>query len=342
VCLYITGVKTERTWTLTRYPNLYRHKSGTYYARITSADKKTWRSLKTETLSIARARFAKLIEEEEKRKELQREHGVADERETFASAIRKYTEKQISDPSLKPATRFYYQQIEKALIKSLDKFGDLELSKVTEAPCLTWAAAFAKQASPTRFNNTIAQVKNVFAEAVKSGVRFTNPGDALKRLRPTQKNLFTRLPNKKQFRAWVATMRKAGGRFSADCADFVEFLAYSGLRKSEAQYVRWEHCDLTRGELLVVGDPETATKNGEIRRVPIIPALADLLQRMKADTELDTRPGSPVLQVREAQKAMDSAGKKHKIPRITHHDLRIYLQQLASNQAWISPLSRAG
>jgi len=47
-------VKTSgKTWTATRYNHLYRHKSGTYYARLRIAGKQTWQSLGTDLLSVA-------------------------------------------------------------------------------------------------------------------------------------------------------------------------------------------------------------------------------------------------------------------------------------------------
>jgi len=62
----------------------------------------------------------------------------------------------------------------------------------------------------------------------------------------------------------------------------VEFLAYSGLRtNSEAIWVRWEDIDWQQKMMILRGHPETGTKNSEIRRVPIIPAMENLLWRMK-------------------------------------------------------------
>jgi integrase len=64
---------------------------------------------------------------------------------------------------------------------------------------------------------------------------------------------------------------KSGG-WGPRVADLVEFLAYSGLRiKSEALWVTWDDIDWKQKEIIVRGDPVTATKNSEIRRVPIIP-----------------------------------------------------------------------
>lgn len=65
-------------------------------------------------------------------------------------------------------------------------------------------------------------------------------------------------------------------------ADLVEFPAYSGMRiKSEALWVKWGDVDWARKEIIVRGDPVTATKNGEIRRVPIIKDMENLLIRLK-------------------------------------------------------------
>lgn len=57
----------------------------------------------------------------------------------------------------------------------------------------------------------------------------------------------------------------------------MEFLAYTGCRVDEARWVLWSHVDRQRGELVIHGDPETATKNSTVRRIPIIKPLADLL-----------------------------------------------------------------
>lgn len=38
----------QKTWTLTRYPSMYRHKSGRLYARLTIGGKRTFRALGTD------------------------------------------------------------------------------------------------------------------------------------------------------------------------------------------------------------------------------------------------------------------------------------------------------
>ena len=68
-------------------------------------------------------------------------------------------------------------------------------------------------------------------------------------------------------------------------------------------------------------DPETATKNWTVRRVPLIPDARALFERVRSDRpgeSLDTK----VFRVSECQKALDRACKKIGADRITHHDLR--------------------
>jgi hypothetical protein len=53
----------------------------------------------------------------------------------------------------------------------------------------------------------------------------------------------------------VSTIRDARSRFSKDCADPLEFLAYTGLHTGEAKWLRLDLRDFDRGEILVAGCP---------------------------------------------------------------------------------------
>jgi integrase len=116
-------------------------------------------------------------------------------------------------------------------------------------------------------------------------------------------------------------MRNGHGRHSNDSADLAEGLAYTGLRLGEAGAVELRDVDLATGEVVVRGDATTATKNWELRRVPLIPDALALFQRM-----LGERTGEPLdaklFSVRECQKTLDRACNKVGTDRITHHDLR--------------------
>jgi len=101
--------------------------------------------------------------------------------------------------------------------------------------------------------------------AVEAGARYDNPAIHIKRKKIRQKLL--QLPSQEKFPELVATIRKADGAWGKKCADLVEFLAYSGCRKGEAARVEGQHCDFAKGEITILGDPVTGTKNWEIRRV---------------------------------------------------------------------------
>jgi integrase len=132
------------------------------------------------------------------------------------------------------------------------------------------------------------------------------------------------LPDDDTFQELVAEIENGGGGSSKHCANLVRFLAYGGFRKTEAANVTWEECSLAKGMITVKGHPETGLKNrpaGEVRLVPMIPEMREFLDRLRK--ERPTEPSTtPIMQVRECQKAMDRAAKVIGMPRVTHHDLR--------------------
>ena len=95
----------------------------------------------------------------------------------------------------------------------------------------------------------------------------------------------------------------AGAWCSRDCADFLRGLAFTGCRKGEASEIRWRDVDFAAGKIVVRGDAETGTKNGTVRRVPMIPDARALFERMRSE-RADESPDAKVFQVNEAQKAM--------------------------------------
>ena len=89
---------------------------------------------------------------------------------------------------------------------------------------------------------------------------------------------------------------------------------------SEAVWVTGEDIDWTRKEIIVRGDPVTAIKNSETRRVPILPDMENLLARMRE--RLGSFGKGPVLQVGRCNEALARACQEIGISKLTHHDLR--------------------
>lgn len=309
----------SKAWVSTSTPHLYRHKSGTYYGRLIIGGSPTWRSLKTKVLSVAKPALSELLQDNDYRNELSKETEVTDKM-TGAEALTLRESQMANDPSTKKSTKEYWKAIVATLKKTWPAFSTLEMRRITVEQCETWAGKTSKLMSPTRFNNTLLVLKSLFKIAIKHGVRRTNPAMSVKRARVRRKDLSNKLPDKTRFAKWVAELRKAKGPSTQNAADLVEFLAYTGLRRREAKHVQWKHCDFTRGEILVLGNPEDGTKNGSFRRVPMIPAARQLLERLR-----DARTPAPndyVLKVGTASKSMKRAAAAIGMEPLIHHELR--------------------
>jgi integrase len=305
-------------WQKTPYANLVRYKSsGIYFARFRVRGKLIRRSLKTSQMSVAKLRLADLEKQERQRAEHQT--AVADGTMAFADALAIYKQRLAGDGSLKPRSKVYREERIAALLKSWPGLAKADTRKISKSDCLTWAADYGQKAAPSNFNNTVGTLRLVLEIAVEAGARYDNPARFIKRLRVLPKKL--QLPSEDQFVALVEAIEKADGGYNHRCANLVRFLAFGGFRKGEAAAVTWGDCDFDKGEIVVRGDIETGTKNWSIRRVPMIPEMRSLLERLRGERPEET-PQTPVMRVQECQGAINSACKKLGIARFTHHDLR--------------------
>ena len=309
--------KPTKTWERTRLQYLVRHQSGRYYARVFSGGKEVWKSLKTSHFGVAQARLAEFLKEHRQR--VSNRNGEVSGKMTFGEAAEIHLQNLEDDLSIKPRTRHYWRQRLAALLKSWPGLNDIEIRKITQAECKRWASGYAKTASPTNYNNTVALLRHVLNVAVETGVIYANPGIALKRAAIRSRQI--ELPSTDKFNALIGEMNAGSSRHSRNCADFALGLAVTGMRKSEANALEWRDIDLEAGEIVVRGDTETGTKNWELRRVPLIPDARALFQRMRSQCEAEPLDAKVFL-VRECQKALDRACKKVGTGRITHHDLR--------------------
>jgi integrase len=309
--------KSTKTWQKTRKPNLLRHKSGRYYARAFAGGKEVWQSLKTSHYSVAQAKLAEFLKEHRER--VSNGNGEGSAKMTFGEALKIHQQNLADNVTIKPATRHYWNQIFVALLKSWPGLADREIRRITKTDCKEWARAFRKVASPTRYNNTVAGLRHVFEVAKDARIIYGNPAEKLERVPVRAKQLT--LPSGDEFLRLVDAVEHAGAWCSRDCADFLRGLAFTGCRKGETNQITWRDVDFDAGEIIVRGDPETATKNWTVRRVPLIPDAHALFERMRNE-----RPSEPldekVFRVGECQKALDRACKTVGADRITHHDLR--------------------
>ena len=317
--------KTAQTWEKTRLSNLVRHKrSGGYYARAYANGKEVWRTLKTTHFSVAEARLAEFLKEHRQKRNAHADASSA--KLTFAAAAEIYLQRLSGSVSIKRRTRECYVETLAALKKSWPALVDMEVRWLTPTQCRDWAARFAKGSSPTRFNHTVAILRHVLDVAIECGVIYSNPASTLKR-KPTRQKELT-LPTRAQFAACIRTMETAGSRDSRNCADLAQGLAFTGCRIGEAGQIEWRDLEFDNGMVVVRGDPQEATKNSEVRRVPMITEARQLFERIRSNRSNEPRDAKVFL-VRECQKSMDRAAARVGMLRITHHDLRHFFATVA-------------
>jgi integrase len=169
------------------------------------------------------------------------------------------------------------------------------------------------------FNKTVQTLRSILDIPIKAGIRYDNSAQFIKAMKVRLKPL--QLPSRVQFHELVKFVRAINKRFSNDAADLIEFLAFGGFRKSEAQNIRWSDCNFERGEILVRRDEETGTKKRTVRIVPMIPEMRRFLEQIKTKrpNELDD---VKVMRVSQFSGSLANACRKLSIPHISHHDLR--------------------
>lgn len=312
-----------KTWNKTSVQGILRHKSGGLYARIYQGGKEKWLSLRTPIMEIAKQRLREKVGELETSAKAKASAHVG--RMTMGDCFNLF-EKHVQEgwslkgrnvrgrKKIQPSSIHYRLQTIRALKKSWPELVDMDVRKVSFEDCERWANTYSKQVSPTRFNNTLDTLRYVLDEALKCHARQDNPALKVGRCSVRQKNLV--LPSRSNFLKFIESIQTAGGARSHQCAELVQFLAFTGARLNEAKNVEWKDIDFKGGTITL-----RVTKNGEIRKVPMIPNARKLLEKMRNE-RADENLSTPVLQVNEAQKSMNHAAQKVGISRITHHDLR--------------------
>ena len=310
----------DSKWSKTQYANLIRYApSGIYFARIRVQGKLILKSLKTSRISVAKLRLADLEKEERQKAENQTGIAVASGKMTFSDAVALYRERLKADANLKPRSKEYREERIGAILKSWPELKDRDVRQISKHDCQEWARRFSQKGSSIAFNNTIGTLRLILDIAVEGGVRYDNSARGLKRKKVVVRR--PELPRHEDFLKFVDEIENRGRSSCYQAADLVRFLAFGGFRKSEAANVKWADCDFDKGTITVRGKPVAGTKNNEIRDVPMIPDMVQLLERLKAEYPSD-KPEDLVMKAKECQISMDKAAKVLGIPRVTHHDLR--------------------
>ena len=187
---------------------------------------------------------------------------------------------------MKPSAKIYRREAVESIIRTWPGILIRDVRRFSASECKTWAAELSSHYSPSRYNGMVGVLRAIFKVAIEAGALYRNPAESIQRAKVRLKVL--NLPDAAQFDRFVAEIERANGRDSRKCANLVRFLAFGGFRKIEAHNITWADCDFEKGEILVRGDAETGTKNWSVRRVPMIPEMTALLQRLRSE-----RPDEP-------------------------------------------------
>ena len=319
-------MKTENSeskslWKKASVANLVRYEpSGIYFARAKVRGKLIRKSLDTNVLTVAKLRLADVLDTEQKAVAPSQTKIVG--KMIFADALAIFKERQKLATDIKDSTKAYNARAAFDLLKTWSGLEQMDVKRITKFDCLEWRAKFGKMYSPTVTNGTLSVLRRVLDIAVDSGARYDNPAKDkdVKRARVRRKEL--RLPEPDQFLALVKEVSQTGNGFSQDCADAVEFFSYAGTRLKEASRIYGRDCSFLKNEIVIRGDPITGTKNWEIRRVPMIPEMRKLLERLKAERGEKEFLDNPILKVRKFNRSLKNCCKKLGLHHLTHHDLR--------------------
>jgi integrase len=316
-------------FTSTSVPNLLKGENGTYYLRARICGRLIWRSLETDTYSVAKLLLA------DKLSELRKAVGAAptevklSRKITFGEAVELYKAEVNSNSRLKPRAKQFRLRSELTFRRTWSDIFNLELRRISPEACKAWLMRFesgdskylpprakAKTRpgnSPTTVNAAIAFLQHVFAIGIKSGLVYRNPAKELER-KPARKKLL-RLPNRSQFAAIVAYIRRQPG-WGRIAGDLVEGLAYSGMRVGESRRLTWSHLDFEKGLITIPGEK---TENAP-RIVPMTADFRRLVETIKGDAQ--PAHEAPVFRAQEVLGSLATACKKVGVPHLTHHDLR--------------------
>jgi integrase len=301
-----------------KVPNLLQYtSSGTYFARVKINGKIIRQSLETNVWTNAKLNLVDFL----KKQQGQRDNGVAFP--LFSQAVERFKQDVANDASLKERSKHYRTTCIRKIELTWPDLWEKRINEITTQECKTWAAKLRAEVAGQYFNNIVDTLRLILDAAIEEhqkagGEIIPNVAGDVARAKIKAKHL--KLPEPDQFRQLVAWVRKQNSWGKA-AAELIEFLAYSGLRLyTEAQWAAWEDVDRKRNEIVVRGDPNTATKNWEIRRIPILPNMAELLERLAVSREepLNGR----ILRISECPGTLKKACEAVGIPPLRHHDLR--------------------
>ena len=289
-------------------PNLYRDLAGRYYLLVKKSGKQFRRSLKTNDPALAKRRLREFMDRAD---QLSKDGTHSSIR--FEQLAERWLACKTAELKASSANR------RKSVLKQLTPFFNGRLVRAIGASDFdAWKIQRGAKLSARSWNIDVETLKQIFDYAQNTlRILIDNPARHLKRKKEPRPGII--IPSKKQFRALLDELRN-GHRATGEAADFVEFLAYSGMRQAEAHQVRWRDINFDLGTVLVTGG-EHGTKNYEARTIPLFGPLRRLLssiQKRKRSLNKDER----IFAIWDARLQLMRACERLGFPRFGHHTMR--------------------
>lgn len=280
--------------------------SGIYYLSAKIAGKKLRKSLRTSTLKIAKMKRDDML------RKLRAQSAVVKDSKniTLGELCVLAREYYANLPSYqkKPRSLHYREYMLKIIQDTLPNRAISTLSKKEIVDW--WSSDKISGYSDQIRNNVLGTLRKVFDIAIDMHARIDDPTASLNRAKIRKPRIS--VPTSDEFRAIVKDIRNQGKRLSLESSQFVEFKAYSGLRREEMLGVLPE--DILEDQIRVRGG-RFGTKNLEERFAPIVPAMRDLLER------IEINPAKPLFSF-IPNRALTNACKRLGIKHVRIHDLR--------------------
>jgi integrase len=290
--------------------NLYRNGEGKYFARLFHEGKSHKKCLDTHDRKIAEDELAKFIKKIEQKEQTSPDvsfEALADE---WLATIK---------PRMKASS---YTRRVSSMNQLKPYFKGKKLRAIKPEDLNAWEASRTGISNRT-FNVDRETLRIVFEYAISPrGILSKNPVDKKSMPKRKEHKALVVPPTKEQFRQLVAVIKE--NKYTRGALEYVEMLAYTGIRLQELNHITWADVDFEKNKLHITGGEE-GTKNHEHRSIDLAPPAKAVLERILNGKKPTAMPATDtILKQKSARSAMKTACVAMGLSEFTftHHDLR--------------------